>query len=87
MIPIILFLLVTTASIDLMTDEGELLDGFVYVEDRTITLQSWETTNNPNRYIGTTEAGDSFYMLVMPDKILLKIWEENGTLRIIESQT
>jgi len=86
MIPILFFMLIFTNSIDLVTDEGELLDGFIYVGEEVITLDTWQTTLNPDRYFGYTEAGDAFYMLVQPDRVLIKIWQDNGTIRLIEDR-
>ena len=82
MIPIVMFLLLISSSIELVTDEGELIDGFVYIEDSVITLDSWIESNNG--YFGITENGDNFYLIITDDTIKVKIWTDEGKIRIIE---
>ncbi len=79
------FGLLTTNSIDLVFDEDDstLLDGFVYIDDKIIELDVWQTTINPNRYFGYTTDGDSFYMLISDQTVIMKIWADTK-IRIIE---
>ena len=74
-------MLLSTNSIDLVLDDGVLVDGFV---NETIILDTWETTLNPDRYYGYTEDGDRFYMIISNDVIKLKIWTDDGKIRIVE---
>ena len=82
MIPIVMFLLLVSSSIELVTDEGELVDGFVYMGDSVITLDTWERSHTG--YFGTTEEGDNFYLIVTDDSLKIKIWTDEGKIRIIE---
>ncbi len=74
-------ILLSTNSIDLVFDDGLLVDGFI---NESIILDTWQTTNNPNRYFGVTEGGDNFYMLVSDTKIMIKVWTDEGKIRIVE---
>jgi len=77
------FGMISTGSIDLVMDEESMVDGFIYYNDRVIELDTWKTTNNPDRYYGKTTDGDSFYMLISETQIKVKIWSDKD-IRIIE---
>ena len=83
---ILLFLafnLVQTDSIDLVFDEEILIDGFVYVDDKVIILDTWRILSN-DRYFGVTENAEPFYLIHTADMVKIKIWQENNTVRLVE---
>lgn len=75
------FGLLQTNSIDLVFGDDELIDGFVYVDDSIIILDTWEKSNNG--YFGITEDNNYFYLVVTSEAIKIKIWAEEQ-IRLVE---
>ena len=74
-------MLASTASTDLVFDEGQLIDGFVHVNDAEIHLDTWYESNNG--YFGITDDDDKFYLIVTDELVKIKIWADDK-IRLIE---
>lgn len=76
--------LVSSMSVDIAYDDTDIVDGFVSTDRGFLIFDEFQATNNPNRVWGYMDSGDAFYLLVLEDKILLKIWQDDRTIRFIE---
>lgn len=74
--------IVSSASIDLVYDEGELVDGIVYNNNiEPFYFDSVEKIRDSS-YFGQTSNGDNYYLIITDGLFKLKVWADN--IRLIE---
>ena len=75
-----------------LIDIGFAVNGeWIFVTDKNITISRNEADSQSGRFFGYTDSGDAFYLKYSIQdenaKLLVKTWQDNLTMRIVEEAT